>query len=102
MSNLSILLVDGVTLFDVLVGNTITRFGPLQSHADGESHRYHYTTGSGSRVTLQWWSWKGLRGKGRRQAAVTWADLAERHGWPAHVMATGGEWEVALTTAPSD
>jgi hypothetical protein len=96
------LLVDGVTLFDVLVGNKITRFGPLQSHVDGESHRYHYTTGAGSRATLPMVALEGPATQGTAQAAVTWADLAEGHGWPAHAMATDGEWEVALATVRGD
>ncbi|KIY96367.1 hypothetical protein MNEG_11595 [Monoraphidium neglectum] len=93
------LLVDGVTLFDVLVGNRITRFGPLESHVDGKTHRYHYTTSQGGRATLPMVALDAATRDGSAQAAASWADLAELYGWPAHAMAAGSEWEVALATA---
>jgi hypothetical protein len=39
-------------LYDVLVGNGATAFGPLQSHVNGRDHLYHYTTAMGHRHQL--------------------------------------------------
>lgn len=39
-------------LYDALIGNGPTAFGPLQSHVDGVDHHYHYTTALGHRHAL--------------------------------------------------
>ena len=44
--------VDSSRLYDVLIGNGMTKFGPLRSHVDGIDHRYYYTTAMGHRHSL--------------------------------------------------
>lgn len=57
-------------LYDVLIGNEPTRFGPLESNVDGRDHRYYYTTELGQRHSLPMVAKSKARGRTPVTASV--------------------------------
>jgi hypothetical protein len=84
-------------LYDALIGNGTTLFGPLRSHVDGQDHRYYYTAALGHRHSLPMVARPRQQVAAPTGAATAFDEAAEQlyvfcssdAGASAHMRATG-------------